>query len=316
MVLSKEDNQAKETSEVDKTLMTKSKINEQTIAISFLVLVAALVGAYYLAITLIPTPKIGIIDLQTQVDGALVNAMSRELEYARTANDIKGVVIVINSPGGGAAAGHDIYYQVRRLRDEKPVIASMDSLAASAAYQIGVGATEIYAKPASLVGNVGVISGQPSPEILNERVITTGPFKSTGGSATSWMQKLDMLYADFRDSVVVERTGAPNPLKLTPAQVATGELWIGVEAKEYGLIDELGSVLDAIDRAAELAGVKNFEVVNVREEYLTNLQETGTVAEYEAALELYEALASQPEFDLTAQQEDWPTFYQIYIPLE
>lgn len=316
MVLNKEDNQAKEASEVDKTLMTKPKTNEQTIAISFLVLVAALVGAYYLAVTLFPTPKIGIIDLQTQVGGDLVNVMSRELEYARTADDIKGVVIVINSPGGGAAAGHDIYYQVRRLRDEKPVIASMDSLAASAAYQIGVGATEIYAKPASLVGNVGVISGQPQPEILNERVITTGPFKSTGGSATSWMQKLDMLYADFRDSVVVERSGAPNPLKLTPAQVATGELWIGVEAKEYGLIDELGSVLDAIDRAAELAGVKNFEVVNVRQEYLSNLQTTGTVAEYEAALKLYEALDSQPEFDLTAQQEDWPTFYQIYIPLE
>jgi protease-4 len=242
--------------------------------------------------------------------------MSRELEYARTANDIKGIVMVINSPGGGAEAGHDIYYQVRRLRDEKPVIASMDSLAASAAYQIGVGATEIYAKPASLIGNVGVISGQPQPEVLSERFITTGPFKSTGGSATSWMQKLDMLYADFRDSVVVERLGAPNPLKLTPAQVATGELWIGVEAKEYGLIDRLGSVLDAIDRAAELANVEHYEVVNVRTEYLTFLQETGTATEYEAVLELYAALDSQPEFDLAAQQEKWPTFYQLYIPLE
>jgi protease-4 len=316
MVLRKEDNQAKEASEVTKIPMTKSKINEQTIAITFLVLVAALVGAYYLAAALIPTPKIGLIDLQTQVDGALVNVMSRELEYARTTDDIKGVVLVINSPGGGAAAGHDIYFQVRRLRDEKPVIASMDSLAASAAYQIGVGATEIYAKPASLVGNVGVISGQPQPEVLSERFITTGPFKSTGGSPTSWMQKLDILYADFRDSVVVERSGAPNPLQLTPAQVATGELWIGVEAKEYGLIDQLGSVLDAIDRAAELAGVKNYEVVNLREEYLADLQANGTAAEYEAALKLYEALDAQPEFDLTAQQGEWPTFYQIYIPLE
>jgi protease-4 len=316
MVLSKDDNQVIGANEVDKTPTTKSKFNEQTIAICFLVLVAALVGGYYLAVALIPTPKIGVIDLQTQVGGELVSIMSRELEYARTADDIKGVVLVINSPGGGAAAGHDIYYQVRRLREEKPVIASMDSLAASAAYQIGVGATEIYAKPASLIGNVGVITGQPLPEVLSERFITTGPFKSTGGSPTSWVQKLDILYADFRDSVVVERSGARNPLKLTPAQVATGELWVGAEAKEYGLIDELGSVLDAIDRAAELAGVKNYEVVNIRDEYLTSLQEEGATAEYETALELYEALEAQPEFDLAAQQEKWPTFYQIYIPLE
>jgi protease-4 len=306
------------TNEIEKTPVAQSKFNQQTIAIYFLVIVVALVGGYFLATALIPTPKIGIIYLQTQVGSVLVDVMTREIDYARNTDDIKAVVLVINSPGGGAAAGHDIYYQVRKLRETKPVVASMDGLAASAAYQIGVGANEIYAKPASLVGNVGVISGQPLPEVLSERFITTGPFKTTGGSVTSWLQKLNLLYADFRDSVVVERTGARNPLKLTPAQVATGELWVGVEAMEYGLVDELGSVLDAVDRAAELANLEHYEIVTIQDEYLTELQQQGSEAEYKTALDLYTKLETRPdEFNLSSKQQvEWPTFYQIYIPLE
>jgi protease-4 len=242
----------------------------------------------------------------------MAEAMAREINYARNADDIKGVVLMINSPGGGAAAGHDIYFQVRKLREAKPVVASMDTLAASAAYQIGVGANEIYAKPASIIGNVGVIMGQPSPETLSERFITTGPFKTTGGSASSWLQMLDLLHADFRDSVVAERSQAPNPLKLSPEEVATGEIWVGVEAKEFGLIDELGSRLDAIERTAELANLTNYDVVNVRDEYLASLTGGGLTS----ALELYEELEAQPEFDLTSEETEWPTFYQLYIPLE
>jgi protease-4 len=289
-----------------------SQLKEQTVTLFILGIILALVAGYYISTALIPTPKIGIINLQTQVGGVMVEVMSREINYARQARDIKGVVLVINSPGGGAAAGHDLYYQVRKLREEKPVIASMDGLAASAAYQIGVGANEIYGKPASLIGNIGVISGQPGPEVLSERFITTGPFKTTGGSATSYLQKLDLLYADFRDSVVVERSAARNPLKLTPDEVATGELWVGVEAKSYGLIDEIGSVLDAVDRAAEMAGLRNYELVQIRDEFVTTLEGE----ELASMLELYTELENQPEFDLESQADKYPTFYQLYIPLE
>jgi protease-4 len=240
--------------------------------------------------------------------------MSQEINYARKARDIKGVVLMVNSPGGGASSGHDIYYQMRKLRDEKPVVASVDVLAASAAYQIAVAATEIYAKPASFIGNIGVIVGLPAPETLSEQFITTGPFKATAFNATGIVQKLDLLYANFRDSVVAERSVAPNPLKLEPDEVATGELWVGLEAKEHGLIDEIGSKLDAIDRAAELANLKNYEVVNVRDEYLSSLEDNPT--QYEAALKVYEALDAQPEIDLSAENSDWPSFYQLYIPLE
>lgn len=284
----------------------------EKVVLSIIAIAVAVVAGYYLAIALIPTPKIGIISLQTQVSDFVAEAMLREINYAIEANDIKGVVLVVNSPGGNASAGHDIYFQVRKLRDKKPVVASMDTLAASAAYQIAVAANEIYAKPASIIGNVGVIMGQPSPETLSERFITTGPFKSTGGTATSWLQMLDLLHADFRDSVVAERSKAPNPLKLTPDEVATGEIWVGVEAKEFGIIDALGSRLDAIGRAAELANLKHYEVVDVRDEYLASL----TGERLTSALELYQKIEEQAEFDLATEDPEWPSFYQLYIPLE
>jgi signal peptide peptidase SppA len=286
----------------------------QKVVIGFVTIAVALVAGYYLAVALIPTPKIGIIYLDTQVGGPTVEAMSQEINYARKARDIKGIVLMVNSPGGGASSGHDIYYQLRKLRAEKPIVASVDILAASAAYQIAVAATEIYAKPASFIGNIGVIVGLPAPETLSEQFITTGPFKATAFNATGIVQKLDLLYANFRDSVVAERLAAPNPLKLDPDAVATGELWVGLEAKEHGLIDEIGSKLDAIDRAAELANLKNYEVVNVRDEYLASL--IANPAQYQAALKVYEELDAQPEIDLSAENADWPSFYQLYIPLE
>jgi len=300
----------KETYEGDAKSGKKS--NLLTAAIFIIVIAAVLVGAYYLSTALIPTPKVGIISVEGTIGGAFVETMSREIDYALKADDIKSVVLVINSPGGAAYAGHDIYDQLRKLREVKPVVASMEGLAASAAYQIGVAANEIYAKPASLVGNVGVIVGQPSPETLSERFITTGPFKATGFSETSMLQKLDLLHADFRDSVVAERSAAPNPLKISGDELATGEMWIGIEAKEHGLIDELGSTLDAINRAAELANLNNYEVVDVRQEYLASLEGF----QLETAQQLYDDVESQPDFNLTADQVEYPSFYQLYIPLE
>ncbi len=300
-------------SESNETVQATGNTSRETaIVISILVIIAAIVAGYFLAQQLIPTPKVGIIHLDTQVTGTLAEAMSAEINYAIHADDIKAIVLDIDSPGGSASAGHDIYFQVRKLREAKPVVASMETLAASAAYQIGVGANEIYGKPASIIGNIGVIMGQPQPETLSEQFVTTGPFKATGGSATSYLQKLNLLHADFRDSVIAERSKAPNPLKLSPDQVATGEIWIGIEAKEHGIIDELGSTLDAIDRAAQMASLKKYDVVEIRDEYLASLQGS----RLNAAQTLYTNLDAQPEIDLTTESVKWPTFYQIYLPLE
>ena len=285
----------------------------QTVVIYLVVIAIALVGGYYLAQYLIPAPKIGVINVQGPIGTATSNVLFREVNYARNADDIRGVIMVVNSPGGSASAGHDIYFQFRKLREEKPVVASVDILAASAAYQIAIAANEIYGKQASIIGNIGVIFQQPQPEVLSERFLTTGPFKSTGGSATSYLQKLDLLHADFRDLVVAERSQAPNPLVLSGDEVATGEIWVGIEAKEFGIIDEIGSRLDAIDAVARMAGLENYEVVDVRAEYLASLEG----AQLETALSTYEEFDNTTiEFDLSAENTEWPSFYQLYIPLE
>ena len=87
---------------------------------------------------------------------------------------------------------------------------------------------------------------------------------------------------------------------------------MGVEAKEYGLIDEIGSRLDAIGRAAQLANLKHYEVVNIRDEYLGSLSGD----QLSSAQNLYEKLDTQPELDLSSQETSWPSFYQMYLPLE
>ena len=294
----------------ERSKSTKSVL--RTVIIFFVVIAIALVAGYYLAIAIVPTPKIAVLDLNTQVTTTLSEVMSRQVDYALKARDIKGVVLAVNSPGGGASAGHDIYFQIRKLREEKPVVASVDIGAFSAAYQIAVAANEIYAKPASWVGNVGVIMGQPQPETLSERFITTGPFKTTGSSATSALQKQNLLYNDFRDSVIAERSAAPNPLNMPPDELATGEIWVGIEGMEYGLIDALGSKLDAAEAAARLAGLENYEIVSLREEYLASLDESS----YASALELFEELDKQPGIDLSSEELEFPTYYQLYIPLE
>ena len=77
----------------------------QTIVVYAVVIAVALVGGYYLARELIPAPKIGVINLQGAVGSVTANVMAREIQYAREADDIKGVVMIVNSPGGGARRG-------------------------------------------------------------------------------------------------------------------------------------------------------------------------------------------------------------------
>ena len=102
-------------------------------------------------------PKIGIIDIPFTVitdDTAFVT--SAFLDYARQNDDIKAVVIKLNSPGSSGAAGEQMYQETRKLREEKPIVIAMGSLTASGAYEWSLGANYTYAKTSSFVGSVGV----------------------------------------------------------------------------------------------------------------------------------------------------------------
>ena len=186
----------------------------------------------------------------------------RHLDYARRDDEIRAVVISLSSPGGGAAASEKLYLEVRRLREEKPVVVVMNGIAASGGYMMAMGGNRVYAQPSSLVGNVGVIVGGIStlPSLPSERTIGTGPQKLSGADRQHWFGIINRLHASFVKLVVDERGDS---LRLTAAQVAEGHLYSGVEAVEYGLADAIGSDSAAIVKAAELAGLSDYGVADV-----------------------------------------------------
>ncbi|MEE8466685.1 MAG: S49 family peptidase [Dehalococcoidia bacterium] len=212
-------------------------------------------------------PKIGLINIPfTVINDRSAFEIGAMLDYVRNDSSIKGVVISITSPGGSAAPSEHLYFEMLRLREEKPVVMVMDELVASGGFMMSMGANYTLAKPASFVGSVGVILS-PLPPIVpsqpSERDGVTGPFKLDGGSRRHFVAMTDQLKQSFASMVLTER-GAK--LKLTRNEVLEGNIFSGVEALQVGLIDGLGGQTDAIEKAASLAGIANYDLVDVNTE--------------------------------------------------
>ena len=169
------------------------------------------------------------------------------------------MVLDIASPGGEVTASEDLYFEVLKLREQMPVVASVDELAASGAYYLAAAADEIYAKPASEVGNVGVVSILPEPDLLDEELITTGPFKFSGGPQVAYVHQMDMLKDAFIEAILAQRA---DRLTVEPEVLSRGELYLGLQAQRMGLIDEIGSRADAISAAGQLARLRHYDVVD------------------------------------------------------
>ena len=212
-------------------------------------------------------PKIGIIDIPFTIitdDSSFV--ISAFLDYARRDPSIKGVVIRLNSPGGGAAASEQLYYQTRKLREKKPVVIVMNDIVASGGYMMSMGATYTYAKPSSFVGNVGVILYFPGALIPNppgEQIMPTGPNKLNGGGRRYFVGVTDQLKQAFAHIVISERGGK---LRISRNELLQGKIYTGVESANTGLVDGVGGDSDAIEKAAQLAGVSNYGLVDVNTE--------------------------------------------------
>ena len=219
-------------------------------------------------------PKIGVIDIPSTVltDNSAFE-IKAFLDYARERNDIKAVVIRLNSPGGGAAASELVYTETRKLREEKPVVITMGDLVASGAYMMSLGANYSYAKSSSAVGSVGVILSFPGPLIPDrpdEDVVTTGPFKLGGGSRRHWIQLADQIKQSFAQAVVAERG---ERLRLSAGELLEAKIYAGVEGVRLGLVDEIGGDTQAMHKAADLAGISNYELVDVNAEVFRQFNE-------------------------------------------
>jgi protease-4 len=230
-------------------------------SIFFFVLLGLVLGGG-ISFLAIPRPYIATITISGPVfDQEHVDDILDLLQFTRDDYRVKAVVLRIDSPGGGASATEQIYLDVLRLRQLKPVVVSIGPIAASGGYYISAAANFIYAEPTSQIGSIGAFVSLPQPEELDEDVGTTGPFKAVGQSRRKAMGHLEMVRQEFVDAVMLQRG---DRLKLSEEELSRAEIHVGVESLKYGLIDDIGTRTTAIEKAASLSGLRNYGVVELQ----------------------------------------------------
>jgi len=186
------------------------------------------------------------------------------MEHLRRAakdKNIKAVVLRINSPGGAVAASQELYTEVHRLAEKKPVTVSMGDVAASGGYYVASAADHIIANPGSTTGSIGVIAEFMRFNRLGEKIgidveaITSGPFKDAG---SPWRdlrpqerELFESLIMDIYDQFVKDVAQGRDMDEKTVRELADGRVYTGAQAKELGLVDELGNLYDAISYAGK-----------------------------------------------------------------
>lgn len=181
------------------------------------------------------------------------------INNALTNNTVKAVVLRIDSPGGYADLVEQIYLDLLELKRVKPVIASV-TLALSGGYYIAVAADYIYVEPTSSIGNVGVIGVMPPTLIPSETVLETGVCKATGFSKLLFPFNLTHALESFTSAVLSSRR---DKLKISVAELKRGMIYLGSEALKIGLADDIGSLQKAISKAAEKAGIIQYEAASL-----------------------------------------------------
>ena len=198
-----------------------------------------------------------------------------QLEKHRGDDTVKAVVLRVDTPGGTVVAAQEIHGALGRLRgDGKKIVASMGDVAASGGYYVACAADRIFASPGTLTGSIGVIMQFPNYQGLFGKIglstntIKSGEFKDVGNGAREMTERDRRLLQSLVDDVqgqFVEAVAAGRGM--TPERVrplADGRVYSGRQAKELGLVDELGDLDAAIAAAAKLAGIAGKPVV-VRE---------------------------------------------------
>lgn len=209
---------------------------------------------------------------QSEWGTSMVDDIKKALRAAAEDDDVKAVVMAVDSPGGEVTASDIIYNEVLKVRALKPVIVSMSSLGASGAYYLACGSDWIVANPTTFTGSIGVIIQSLNYEQLFDKVgldavvFKSGKFKDmlSGSRPMTPEEKayiegmVQQVYGRFLDIVA-------NARKLPAAQLrdglADGRILTGTDAKEAGLVDQLGYIEDAYAKARELSDAPDAGVI-------------------------------------------------------
>lgn len=208
-----------------------------------------------------------------EVEGIITEpeSINKQIKEFVERDDVKAIVVRINSPGGGVGPSQEIYREVKKASAKKKIIASMGAVAASGGYYIAAGADKIIANPGTITGSIGVIMEfANAEELLNKigfkgYVIKSGEYKDIGSPLRGMKADEKRLLQGVIDDVHQQFVGivAENrKLKVDAVRkLADGRIFSGQQAKEIGLVDEIGNFQDAIDIAASMANIKGKPVV-------------------------------------------------------
>lgn len=226
-------------------------------------------------------------------DGIVGKEVVKTIKKIRKNDNVKALVLRVNSPGGSADASEQIWHAIENVKaDSIPVVVSMGDYAASGGYYISCGADYIYAEPTTITGSIGIFGTIPSIAKLREKIgldmdgITTNkhsglesniPYKTMTPEETQLMQNMvERGYELFTTRCADGRGVSQEYIK----SVGEGRVWLGAKAKELQLVDGLGNIDDAIAKAVELAALESYkltyypEVKDPIEELLKKLDNT------------------------------------------
>lgn len=205
-------------------------------------------------------------------EGIIGSKMIRDLRKLKEDDDVKAVVLRVNSPGGSAFASEQIWHAVKELKAKKPVIVSMGDYAASGGYYISCAADSIIAEPTTLTGSIGIFGMIPNVKGLTEKigltydVVKTNQFSDFGNLMrpvnSDERALLQMMIGQGYDLFVSRCAEGRHMSKDKIEKIAEGRVWTGEMAKKIGLVDELGGIGKALEIAAQKADLKGYTIIS------------------------------------------------------
>lgn len=222
--------------------------------------------------------KVAVLYLEGEItdetgDGIVGKDVVKTLKKIRKDDEVKALVLRVNSPGGSADASEQIWHAIQNIKaDSIPVVVSMGDYAASGGYYISCGADYIYAEPTTITGSIGIFGTVPNVSKLREKVgldidgIATNKHSDLQGNMVlkgmnpeerALMQTMvERGYDLFTSRCAAGRHVEQDYIK----SIGEGRVWLGTKGKEIGIVDEMGNMDDAIAKAVALAGLENYRL--------------------------------------------------------
>jgi len=208
--------------------------------------------------------KIAVVNIRGMITSS--RDIVEQIDTFKEDDDVKAIILRINSPGGGVGPSQEIYREILRAKEKKKIIASIESVGASGGYYVACASDVIVANPGTITGSIGVVMEFSNIEELLKKigfrsyVIKSGKHKDIGSPLREMTPQereilqgvIDNVHTQFVRVVAEGRKMEEGKVR----RIADGRIFSGEQAKELGLVDRLGSLQDAIEIAAEMAGIK------------------------------------------------------------